>query len=286
MNLQTATTKDVLRGKLKRECFDSVLFLQSGEETPIDTKTYPYLYNDKGHSVHLTGPRGKLITVAEEVPSLSRGVRYGEVKSQPKTIPTSSGSYVITEFDFGADRVVYEPLWATKETAQAFGITLVSSGESIEFVHEGLVTCQYVYGAYSAFQSPYIGVARRRELLTVNATDLEYHAFAHVFCSQDTLPLVISVARYRAEKREIWLADLWVKPGDCLYIPPKRFSQQYVDLHGNRNSAHACWGVNGKTTLTTETTLGNVDVFAAGDTKPHYHEEKTATVHSFPPGFP
>jgi hypothetical protein len=70
-----------------------------------------------------------------------------------------------------------------------------------------------------------------------------------------------------------------------LYVPPKKFNQQYVDLHGNRNSARATWGADGKGALLTNTTLGNDQVFAAVPTAPHYHEEKHPTVHLAPPGY-
>jgi hypothetical protein len=121
--------------------------------------------------------------------------------------------------------------------ARAFGITLLHHDESLKLTFDGLVTCDYEYGAFAGYQSPYIGSDRNRQLLTLNATDLEYHAFPHIFCSLDSLPLVTSVARWRSKRREIWLADLWVRPGDCLYIPPKHFKKDYVDMHGNRNSA-------------------------------------------------
>jgi hypothetical protein len=145
-----------------------------------------------------------------------------------------------------------------------------------------MVSTPYTYGVFAGHQSPYIGSDRNRELLSVNATDLEYHAFPHFFCSQDSLPLVISVARWRAAAREIALADLWVPSGNILYVPPKTFSTNYVDMHGNRNSAYACWGIDGKSSLQTETALGNDKVFSAPATKPHYHEEKRPTVHTRP----
>lgn len=96
------------------------------------------------------------------------------------------------------------------------------------------------------------------------------------------LPLVISVARWRPAKREILLADLWVKPGHCLFIPPRKYSAEYIDMHGNRNSAFACWGHDEKHSLQTETTLGDEKVFEAEATRPHYHAEKRPTVHSRP----
>jgi hypothetical protein len=52
-----------------------------------------------------------------------------------------------------------------------------------------------------------------------------------------------------------------------------------VDLHGNRNSALACWFDRSRSTLTTETILANPVVMADELTKPHYHEEVTGTRH-------
>jgi hypothetical protein len=266
--------------------FDPVLFIRDGKPKPVDTVRNPFLYNKKGHTSHLPAPRGKLIQPAEELPDVSMGRRYSDIRSRKKTINPGPYAYKITEFDFGVSEVHYEPLWATRETAQAFGMTLLRNGESVEFSYDmGLVSCQYTYGVFAGYQSPYIGKARRRELLAVNATDFEYHAFPHVFCSQDELPLVISVARYRPSRKEIWLADLWVRPGDCLYVPPKHYSDQYVDVHGNRNSARACWGHESKNSLVTHTTLGDDAVFSAEATKPHYHEEKHPTVHPAPGDF-
>jgi hypothetical protein len=265
--------------------FDPVLFIRDGQPIPIDTVVNPYVYNSHGRTYHVPEPRGTLIKPTPEDPELSLGRRYSVVRAEPKTIGTGDSAYKITEFDFGVDEVVYEPIWATKQSAQAFGMTLIHHHESMRLEFDGLVACDYTYGAFAGYQSPYIGSARRRELLTVNATDLEYHAFPHLFCSCDSLPLVTSVARYRPRKREIYLADLWVRPGDCLYVPPKKFNGRYTDMHGNRNSARATFGAEGKSSLLTSTTLWDDAVFAGDATKPHYHEEKHPTVHSTPPGF-
>ena len=172
-------------------------------------------------------------------------------------------------------------------------MTLLRCGQSIPFQYDGLVRAKYEYSKWAAHQSPYLEPSRRRELLTWNPTDLEYHAFAHVFFSQDkSLPLVISVARWRPYVNEIFLADLWVAPGDALVLPPKFFPPKppqdasvdqlrrlIVDLHGNRNSALACWFDRSRSTLTTETILANPVVMADELTKPHYHEEVTGTRH-------
>jgi hypothetical protein len=283
---------------MARTNFDAVLFDEGGAETKIDTKTYPYVRNNRGTTTHVAKPEGKLIRQADENPEARLGRVHHNINWRVKEIPTKTSSYTITEFDFGIDSVVYEPMWADWETARAFGITLLRDGECIEFRYDGMISQDYTYGIYAGYESPYIDLNRRLELLPINPTDLEYHAFAHIFCSQDSVPLVTSVARFRPLDRTIWLADLWVRPGDCLVIPPKPVvrpdhsapayvdirENTYYDMHGNRNSAQACRYVDGKTSLKTNTTLGNSEVFDAPATKPHYHEEKHPTVHNQPPG--
>ena len=255
--------------------FDDVMFIIDGTPQDIDPNTL-YVYNKDGHTHHVVDPIGKPISVTPEDPSLSFGQPYKGIDYWEKPME----GYTLIELDFHVESVAYTALWADKLNCQAFGITLLQSGESLPFHFDRMVKTPYTYGVYAGHQSPYIGSARRRQLLTVNATDLEYHAFPHIFSSQDSLPLVISVARWRKEKREIYLADLWVKPGDCLFVPPKTPSDMYVDMHGNRNSAFACWGDDDKNCLLTETTLANEQRFA--EEEPHYHEEKHSTVHSRP----
>ncbi|NWD70294.1 hypothetical protein HX870_22095 [Pseudomonas gingeri] len=281
------------------QVFNSVSFIGDGVEVDLDTAAFPYLYNDHGLARLKAHEEGRLIQLAPENPELERGARYAGITWKPKDIPTSSGSYTIKSFDFGVSEVRYEPLWATEETAQAFGMTLLRSGECIRFDYDQLILGQYTYGKWAGHQSPYLPLARQRELLTYNPTDLEYHAFAHgFFCLYGRLPLVISVARWRPFTGEIFLADLWVRPGDALILPPKTFpdaplpgapeAQQrlkIVDMHGNRNSALACWFKDGEDGLLTETILANQDLMNSEAGKPHYHEEKTPTRHETPEGF-
>jgi hypothetical protein len=263
-----------------RPNFNDVLFILDGKEVDIDPNCR-YVYNDNGHTEHLLDPKGTLIPVTPEDGSLSQGQLYGGITWTEKEI-----GYTLVEFDFHppSGTVSYQPIWADTKTCQAFGITLLRPGQCLPFQYSGMVKTPYTYGVYAGYQSPYIGSDRDRELLTINATDLEYHDFPHIFASQDSLPLVISVARWRPKRREILLADLWVNPGDCLFIPPKKYNDvytaEYADMHGNRNSAFACWGLDGKDRLATETTLGNAQVFK--EKAPHYHEEKCPTVHSQP----
>lgn len=273
--------------------FNPILFIADGDQQALaDVEVFPFLYNDNGNGRQTADEQGRLIELAGDDPSLQMGTRYTGISWKNKTIPTEKSSYTIKEFDFHAQEVHYSGMWATPLTAQAFGMTLLRNGERIRFPYQGLVRTKYTYGKWAGYQSPYIDIKRRRELLTVNATDLEYHNFAHVFFSQDTVPLVISVARWRPLVNEIWLADLWLAPGDALVLPPQTGGDddtpaldprlKVIDLHGNRNSALACWFRDGRNVVRTETFSANAEVFAAAATKPHYHEEKTATRHEPP----
>lgn len=275
--------------------FDSITFIKDG--TPQDLKNpvaFPFLYNNNGTGEQHSDVFGKLITIERDNPDLDLGNKYFNIKHSPKTITPDSGkSYEITLFDFGASEVHYTPLSANKENVQAFGMTLLKSGECVKFPYKGLITSDFTYGKWAGHQSPYLGPGRGRELLPINPTDLEYHNFPHVFFSRvGGPPLVISVARWRPYVNEIALADLWVKPGDAIVLPPKvkpvlpRCASDdlarslILDLHGNRNSARACWLMEGNATLLTTTILGNKDTMMAAATKPHYHEEKSPTTHT------
>ncbi|WP_329956541.1 hypothetical protein [Collimonas humicola] len=274
--------------------FDPIVFILDGSPIPLpDARTNPYLYNHQGHPQHLRDPKGVLIEMAAENPDLERGTRYTNISHREKPVPDAS--YSVTLFDFKAKEVHYEALRATPETARAFGMTLLRNGECIRFEYEGLVCSKYTYGKWAGHQSPYLEAARRRELLTCNPTDLEFHDFPHVFFSQDSHPLVISVARWRPYVNEISLADLWLAPGDAIVLPPKVFpspprpgasyaeaKRKIVDLHGNRNSAFACWSDPAKPTLLTETILANAALMASAAAAPHYHEEVTPTRHATP----
>lgn len=264
--------------------FDPVLFIQDGTPVNLDPKL-PWMYNNDGQTEQVAQPKGEVVPILPDDPSLSRGRRYTGITWKERTINEGTEwAYTLTEFDFktGGKPVEYEGMWADRDTCRAFGITYVKSGQCIPFQYDGMIKSQYTYGVFAGYQSPYIEKDKRRQLLTINATDLEYHAFPHIFASQVSLPLVISVARWRPEAKEIWLADLYVNNGDCLFLPPKQYQERYVDMHGNRNSAYACWGLLGLDSLQTETTLGNAAVFDAPATKPHYHAEPCPTVHLKP----
>ncbi len=270
-----------------RPNFDPALFIKDGSSVAIPKGTR-FLCNQRGYSVYSPTAIGRRIPVTPENPGLSRGTQYSGITfGQKKMDWGTEWAYLLYELDFktAGKPVVYKPLWADAnyENTQAFGITLVRDGECVPFAYDtGMIDAEYTYGVFAGYQSPYIGSARNREMLPVNATDLEHHAFPHAFCSVADVPLVISVGRWRPSRNEIWLADLWVRPGDLLFVPPKVYSEDYTDIHGNRNSAFARWGQNGDASLVTRTTLGDDAVFQAEETRPHYHEEKTHTVHSRP----
>ena len=96
---------------------------------------------------------------------------------------------------------------------------------------------------------------------------------------------------------EIALADLWIAPGDAIVLPPKVAPvppngscdedprRLILDMHGNRNSALACWSSSsaaGDSALLTTTILANEAAMMADATKPHYHEEKNPSMHGRP----
>ena len=276
---------------MSNETFDAPIFIEDGPYIDLLPREYPFLYNDRGHCRQLRQPFGEEITIAKDNPDLDMGVKYKGISHQPKTIPNDGYPYQITEFDFKSPEVHYEAITATRDSVQAFGMTLLKSGECLRFEYEGMIMAQYTYGKWAGHQSPYIGKRRRRELLTHNPTDLEFHDFPHVFFSHDDRPLVISVARWRPYVQEISLADLWIEPGDAIVVPPKtrpaspsgELSDEIarriiIDLHGNRNSALACWGSD-KAALTTTTVLGNEHTMQTR--APNYHEELQPTRHPY-----
>ncbi|MES2040695.1 MAG: hypothetical protein V4495_23005 [Pseudomonadota bacterium] len=277
---------------MSNEAFDSPIFIEDGPYLDLLPGEYPFLYNDQGHCRQLRQPFGEEIIIAKDNPDLDLGVKYKGISHQPKTIPNDGYPYQITEFDFKSPEVHYGAIAATRDSVQAFGMTLLKSGECLRFEYEGMIMAQYTYGKWAGHQSPYIGKRRRRELLTHNPTDLEFHDFPHVFFSHDDRPLVISVARWRPYVQEISLADLWIEPGDAIVVPPKTrpilpsgelpdeiARRIIIDLHGNRNSALACWGSD-KAALTTTTVLGNEHTMQAR--APNYHEELQPTRHPYP----
>ncbi|MDR3429583.1 hypothetical protein [Silvimonas sp.] len=225
--------------------FDAPVFIKELYETTVNITDTPFFYNDGGQPVYLNAlPAGVTpLEPATTNPAVAIGNEYivAEVMAIKPTPPYG----VETQLGFIAKEVVYEPMWATRDIAAAFGITLVEPGQGVPLsspVHT-LSQVEYEYGVFAGHWSPYQNTGNN--LLTVVCTDLEHHDFPHVFASTDPeFPLVISVARYWPKLSKICVADLWVRRGCALYIPPKpaHNNPECIDLHNNRNSARACWG--------------------------------------------
>ncbi len=248
---------------MTQEYFDRPLRYKEGVGTDVDISKKPFFYNEGGRPtfVEALPPGVTPLVPAATDPALALGRAYVVSGADEKPdLPYG----VITQLGFMAAEVTYEPMWATRAAAAAFGITLVESGQGVRVSSpvETLSQTDYEYGAFDGHWSPYQNTGSR--LLTVICTDLEHHNSPHVFASVDPhLPLVISVGRYWPDKKTIRLADLWVPRGSALYIPPKPNVRcpECIDLHNNRNSARACWGAIGQDSVATTTLLQSKDNF-------------------------
>lgn len=253
--------------------FKPPVFIRDIEAADIDLSATPFLYNDAGVPRYLASPPAGVIPLqpAPQDPSLEAGFEH----SVTGPIGAKSTQWgVETELGFAPGDVRYEPMWATPETARAFGITLVQPGQAVNVQSPHPVQqVEYEYGVFAGHYNPY--TESELALESVVCTDLEHHDFPHVFASTDlSLPLVISVGRYWPKQNRIRLADLWVRRGDALYIPPmpKLADPECVDLHNNRNSARAAWGHADRDAILTHTLLQTQDAYIwwfwnAGDTQ-------------------
>lgn len=252
-----STVKDVY--------FDAPLFDSELAEITVNISETPFYWNDQGQAryVKTLDAHIRLIVESQTSAHISMGNVY-EVPSEIATRCTVWGEQI--ELQFVGQHFEFMPLIATKETAAAFGMTLVKAGEAIKILSEKKILSEihYEYGMMAGHYLPYQNATSNKNgaktLTPFVITDLEHHDFPHIFTSsdQDQLPLVISVGRYFPNLGKIYLADLWVKPSDALYIPanPKRSNPEYIDLHNNRNAALACWrGESAKSTLTTHSLL-------------------------------
>ncbi|GAB3262237.1 hypothetical protein GCM10027296_36890 [Chitinimonas naiadis] len=238
--------------------FDTPVFIKALHETKVDTVKTPFFYNVDGQPQFVQELPVGLDPLSPAVtdPALAVGNEY--LVAELLGVKPSPPYGVETQLGFAATEVVYAPLWATRDIAAAFGITLVEPGQAVVLSSPvvELQQIEYEYGVFAGHWSPYQKTGN--QLLSVVCTDLEHHDFPHVFASTDpTQPLVISVGRYWPKLGKIRLADLWVPRGSALYIPPKPalLGQACIDLHNNRNSARACWGDITQSSVTTHTLL-------------------------------
>jgi len=200
---------------------EAPLFIKEISESAVDIARTPFFFNDGGAPTFLDAPPAgaTALTPAATDPAMAQGNEYAV--AQVIGVKPNPPYGLETQLGFAAEQVAFAPLWATRDIAAAFGITLVEPGQVVQVrspvVH--LQQIEYEYGVFAGHWSPYQGTGN--SLLSVVCTDLEHHDFPHVFTSTDaSQPLVISVGRYWPRLGRIRLADLWVPRGSALYIPP------------------------------------------------------------------
>ncbi len=240
--------------------FDAPVFIKQNYSTPVDPSTTQFFYNDGGQPVYVEELPSSVIPIAAAATNPNVGIGREYVVSEIVDVKQTPPYGVETQLGLIADKVIFEPMWATRAVAAAFGITLVKQGQGVQLSSPStaLAQIEYEYGVYAGHWSPYQGPSGNKTLLTVECTDLEHHDFPHVFASTDPkFPLVVSVGRYWPKLDKICLADLWVPRGEALYIPPKPALEgaECLDLHNNRNSARACWGDIEHNSIVTHTLL-------------------------------
>jgi hypothetical protein len=259
---------------------DAPLFIKELHEDQIDLTLTPCFYNDAGKPTFLNKPPAGITPLipAPIDPAIAMGNEY----KVPDIMSVKKSQYGIeTQLAIPAQEVVFAPLWATREVAAAFGITLVEQGQAVMLSSpvSPLQNIEYEYGVFAGHWSPYQDTGNT--LLSVVCTDLEHHDFPHVFASTDTSkPLVVSVGRYWPKLGRIRLADLWVPRGSALYIPPMPdvLGAECIDMHNNRNTAHACWGDIRQNSIRTHTLLQDDGGFF------YWYWNAVATVHGKPVG--
>ena len=111
--------------------FDAPVFIKEQQETTVDISETPYFYNDEGRPTYVKElPNGvtPLVPAATD-PNVAIGREY--VVSEVIGVKPTPPYGVETQLGFIADDVVYEPMWATRDVAAAFGITLVEKGQAV-----------------------------------------------------------------------------------------------------------------------------------------------------------
>lgn len=259
--------------------FPAPVFIKDLNEVTVDTVATPFFYNDDGKPSYLSELPAGLLPIAPAVtdPAVAIGNEY--IVPEVLGVKSNAPYGIETQLGLAASEVVFAPMWASRDIAAAFGITLVEPGQAVKISSpvSTLQQFEYEYGVFAGHWSPYQDTGN--EMLTVVCTDLEHHNFPHVFASTDRRqPLVISVGRYWPKLGKIRVADLWVPRGSALYIPPKPAldGAECIDLHGNRNSARACWGDIHQNSITTHTLLQNENGFF------YWYWNAIPTVHSRP----
>lgn len=259
--------------------FATPVFIKELHRQTVNTVKTPFFHNDGGTPTYLAEPPDGITPLVPPTtnPAVAIGNEY--LVAEVLGVKNNAAYGVETQLGFAAAEVAFAPMWATRDIAAAFGITLVEQGQVV-MLSSPVVTLdqiEYEYGVFAGHWSPYQDTGK--QLLSVVCTDLEHHNFPHVFASTDpTQPLVVSVGRYWPKLGKICLADLWVPRGQALYIPPKPASSalECIDLHNNRNSARACWGDIHQNSIVTDTLLQDRDGYV------YWYWNALPTVHGKP----
>ena len=130
--------------------FDAPQFIVGGTAESVDIALTPFYYNNGGVPTYVaTVPANvEVLVPAPTNPDLVRGYPHRVTG----TVGVKNSSWGMeTQLGFTNDKVAYEPMLATRENAEAFGITLVEPGQAIQ------VTCPvpnleqvpYNYGVFA-----------------------------------------------------------------------------------------------------------------------------------------
>ena len=147
---------------------DAPVFIIEKHETAVDISQTPFFYNDDGCPTYVKElPSGVMPLVpATTDPSVAIGSEY--VVSGVIGVKQTPPYGVETQLGFVADKVAFEPMWATRDIAAAF-VTLVEKGQVVPLscpVNE-LSQIEYEYGVFAGHWSPYQNTGN--QLLTVVA---------------------------------------------------------------------------------------------------------------------
>ena len=112
--------------------FDAPVFIQEIQERAVDIVDAPFFYNNAGQPTYVRElPAGLIPLVAAATnPAVAIGNTYvvPEVIGVKQTPPYG----VETQLGFMGQEVEYTPMWATRDVAAAFGITLVEPGQAVQ----------------------------------------------------------------------------------------------------------------------------------------------------------
>src|SRR5262245_57929078 len=111
---------------------DAPFFEGSSNEITVDITATPFFYNKDGNPTYVATLPGGItpLTPAKTDPSLAIG--YEHDVSGVIDFKKDGKWGEQTQLGFEGREIAYEPMWATRERAAAFGITLVEPGQAVQ----------------------------------------------------------------------------------------------------------------------------------------------------------